>query len=144
MKPILCLDFDGVIHSYNSGWKGARNIPDSPVDGAIEFLEDATSDFDVQIFSSRSNQWGGRRAMRKWLFKHIAIFFSEDPNPKANMHDSGFTSCTQELMMKIKFPNKKPPAMIGLDDRVLTFSGEWPDMEKLKNFKPWNKKGDKA
>ena len=26
-KPILCLDFDGVLHSYTSGWRGAR-IPD--------------------------------------------------------------------------------------------------------------------
>ena len=27
-KPILCLDFDGVIHRYDSGWKGADVIPD--------------------------------------------------------------------------------------------------------------------
>ena len=29
-KPILCLDFDGVVHSYTSGWKGADVIPDPP------------------------------------------------------------------------------------------------------------------
>ncbi len=42
MKPILCLDFDGVIHSYTSGWKGADVIPDPPVEGAMQFIWDAT------------------------------------------------------------------------------------------------------
>ena len=37
-KPILCLDFDGVIHSYTSGWKGARIILDPPVPGALDFI----------------------------------------------------------------------------------------------------------
>ena len=40
-KPILCMDFDGVIHSYESGWRGATIIPDVPVEGALEFLKAA-------------------------------------------------------------------------------------------------------
>lgn len=66
-KPILCLDFDGVIHSYLSGWKGAHFIPDPPVSGAMAFLIEAVKAFDVQIFSSRSHQEGGIAAMKAWV-----------------------------------------------------------------------------
>lgn len=66
-KPTLCLDFDGVIHSYTSGWKGARNIPDPPVDGTGAYLLEAVCHFRVAILSSRSHQWGGRRAMRRYV-----------------------------------------------------------------------------
>jgi hypothetical protein len=41
--PVLAIDFDGVLHSYKSGWKGAKNIPGPPVDGAIEWLSDLVS-----------------------------------------------------------------------------------------------------
>ena len=69
-RPILCLDFDGVCHSYISGWKGAAVVPDPPVDGLFEFLLDASQYFDTVIFSSRSQQEGGTAAMHDWCIKH--------------------------------------------------------------------------
>lgn len=69
-KPILCLDFDGVVHSYSSGWRGARNIPDPPVDGALAFMCAALVEWDVVIHSSRARYFGGIWAMRRWLKHH--------------------------------------------------------------------------
>jgi len=53
-KLILCLDFDGTIHSYNSGWQGADIISDEPVPGAFDFIRDVMASFDVLIHSARS------------------------------------------------------------------------------------------
>lgn len=125
-KPILCLDFDGVIHSYSSGWKGADVIPDPPVDGAIAFMLGALDHFDVVIFSSRSNQPGGLAAMRAWLRKHAGTTWYPSPSG-AGLED-------------VRFSTDKPSAMVTIDDRALTFDGTWPDIDALKNFKPWNKR----
>lgn len=138
--PILYIDFDGVLHSYSSGWKGPRTIPDPPVTGAIEWLRSLLSDpecvcamapryldFDVQIYSSRSRYIGGRRAIKKWLaseFKKI----NEPP----------------QLVELIKFPLFKPPAFLQIDDRALTFTGIFPSISEMKNFKPWNRKNDRS
>ncbi len=123
-KPILCLDFDGVIHSYTSGWKGAGIIPDKPVPGAIEFIKEATGEFEVHIFSSRSNQEGGLSAMKIWLEIVIGETY-------------GMIPFWFDL---IKWSTEKPPALVTIDDRAITFTGVWPAIEELKNFKPWNKK----
>ena len=122
-KPILCLDFDGVCHSYVSGWKGAAIIPDPPVEGMWGFLREAVEVFEVNIFSSRSHQEGGLDAMKTW-FQVVA----ESP------------SDVLLVMDKLKFPLEKPPALVGIDDRVIQFKGEWPGIGFLRNFKPWNAK----
>lgn len=116
-KPILVLDFDGVLHSYTSGWQRADVIPDPPVEGAKEFIQDALSHFRVMIFSSRSNQPGGREAMRRWMDQWAIDAFHE-----------------------VEWPTEKPPALVTIDDRAITFTGKWPPIEDLRNFKPWNKR----
>jgi hypothetical protein len=120
-KPILCLDFDGVIHSYTSGWKGADQIPDPPVDGAFEFIEKALEHFRVVIFSSRTHQPNGILAMQAWLLEHTARVGKE------------------HIVPEIEWPVDKPAAFLTLDDRALLFTGQFPDPRILRNFKPWNK-----
>ena len=66
-NPILCLDFDGTIHAYNSGWHGADKVMDAPIAGAFDFIEKALIDFDVHIFSARSGLPGGIDAMKAWF-----------------------------------------------------------------------------
>jgi hypothetical protein len=129
-KPILCLDFDGVIHSYTSGWKGADVIPDPPVDGAMEFIWDATEHFRVAIFSSRTNQPGGRNAMKAWLYVH----FTE------HCEDVATQAMRDATLGDIEWPTAKPAAFVTIDDRALTFDGTWPEISTLLAFKPWNKK----
>jgi hypothetical protein len=124
-KPILCLDFDGVVHSYTSGWQGANVIPNEPVDGAIAFMLGALHKFDVVIFSSRSNQAGGLSAMRDWLKKHAGNAWYESP-------------CGPGIE-DVRFTTDKPAAMVTIDDRAITFTGQWPDVADLLAFKPWNK-----
>lgn len=128
-KPILCLDFDGVIHSYSSGWKGADVIPDPPVPGALHFIAGAMGRFKVCIFSSRSHQPGGIKAMIEWLG-----YWSVDL-----VHGMG-GEFDHVAWGSIDWPLEKPPALVTIDDRAITFTGTWPALDDLAAFKPWNKK----
>lgn len=129
MKPILCVDFDGVIHSYSSKWVDEVTIPDPPVPGALAWLWKATEWFNVQIYSSRSKTEAGINAMRLWMARNCAATFDMD-HP---MNNSPFP---------IGFAAEKPAAFLTIDDRALTFDGDWSEIDPadLLNFKPWNKR----
>jgi hypothetical protein len=132
-KPILCLDFDGVIHSYTSGWKGADVIPDPPVSGTFQFIVTAQESFRVAIFSSRSNQPGGREAMQKWLEDWFREWASENSDRWPS------EEWRQKSLDEIEWPTEKPAAFLTIDDRAITFNGKWPDPALLLHFRPWNK-----
>jgi len=113
---ILCVDFDGVIHSYLSGWKGATEIPDPPVKGAIEWLNELCDhpEWDPQIYSSRSKEEGAIDAMRAWLKRHGLKYWDV-----------------------IGMPTQKPAAFLTVDDRAICFRGTFPSRLEMTCFRPW-------
>jgi hypothetical protein len=133
-KPVLLIDFDGVIHSYTSGWQGATVIADPPTPGALRWLWRATEWFDVQIYSSRSKTEAGRTAMMAWMCVHSVSEFGPD-HPMCGHQDPDF-------IYPIKFAHEKPAAFLTIDDRALTFEGDWSEFEPadLLDFRPWNKR----
>lgn len=84
--PTVVLDFDGVIHSYKSGWKGAAVIPDPPVDGIKEAIEALMErGYRVVIVSARSATAEGQTAIRDWLKKYdipVVEIMAEKPPPR--------------------------------------------------------------
>lgn len=136
-KKILVVDFDGVIHSYTSGWISATFIPDPPVPGAMEWLWEMSKEFNLQIYSSRSGQEGGIAAMstyvRYWAMKELS---NDESEYKAN------ALINRIVNDPAAWPMTKPPGFVTLDDRVICFQGphSWPTLDELNSFKPWNKK----
>lgn len=95
----ICLDFDGVLHSYRSGWCGAEVIPDPPIHGTREAIARLRRLYRVVIHSARCHSEAGRLAVDAWLKKH-GIEVDE-------------------------ICEHKPPAIAYVDDRAIRFRGEW-------------------
>ena len=120
-KKTIVVDFDGVLHAYTSGWKGATSIPDPPVPEAFSFLSAAVERFEVAILSARSREPGGIEAMKHWLTQN---------------------GLAAETLGKLKFPRTKPPAHVYLDDRGWRFEGVFPPLDAIEAFEPWYKRAD--
>jgi len=115
----LAIDFDGVIHSYTSGWLGFDILVDPPVPGAIEFLKDALKHFRVSIMSTRAAEQKGVVAIKEYLQKY---------------------GMTKDEVDKIHVTSVKIHAKIYIDDRGYQFNGTFPAIKYIKTFLPWYKK----
>lgn len=113
MKQTVVFDFDGVIHSYTSGWKGVDCIPDQPVPGIREAIKEIRgAGYEVVVVSTRCADKAGLYATAYWLSKND-IYVDR--------------LCAE-----------KPPAIVYIDDRAICFDGK-PEglLDKIRSFKPW-------
>lgn len=112
-KPTVVFDFDGVIHSYTSGWKGATEIPDRPVPGIREAIEQIRlAGYRVVVMSSRCVNPGGETAVRRYLLER-------------GIDVDDVTAL-------------KPAAVCYIDDRAIRFDGH-PEklVDQVTNFHSW-------
>ena len=114
-KKTVVFDFDGVIHSYSSGWQGVAVIPDPVVPHIQEAINRLRMDgYEVIVVSTRCAYPNGMGAVRRYLRdNHIVV---------------------DDVMAT------KPPAVCYVDDRAICFDG-LPEtlVEKIRDFKPWNR-----
>ena len=112
MKTVV-FDFDGVIHSYKSGWCGSNVIPDPPVDGIKKAIDDIRANgYKCVVVSTRCAESKGLQAILKWL---------ADNNIEVD-----------------DVRAEKPPAIVYIDDRAICFDGKSDELlGKIENFKTW-------
>lgn len=112
-KPTVVFDFDGVIHSYISGWMGIDVIQDKPVEGIKDAIKKVRSmGYKVVVVSTRCADEKGKEAVIRYLYENGIV--------------------VDRVM------TEKPPAICYIDDRAICFDGDAAALpQKIKNFKNW-------
>lgn len=98
----VALDFDGCLHPYTDGWTGHTPAAEPPSAGAVDFLVMCKSrGFDVVVFSCRARDVDGLNGIRAWLIEH------------------GLAGLVADVTYE------KPLAFAYVDDRAVSFRGDW-------------------
>jgi hypothetical protein len=116
--PTVAVDFDGVLHSYTSGWTG--DIPtDPPEAGSLEFINKLIDEgYEVVIYTTRAETVEGLHATYRWLqingFPNVeltsgkpkAIAYVDDRAVPYNRHRYGFDAVLDDIAhLKMKGPH---------------------------------------
>jgi len=114
----VCVDFDGVIHSYRQVGLGSYVVADPPVPGAIHWLRTLVDSAKVYIHTTRMLDDGAEGAMREWLSRN---------------------GLPEDALSQLVFTARKVPAELYIDDRAFRFEGTFPTVDEIARMKPWNR-----
>ena len=109
-KYTILIDLDGVLNTYTGGYD--ENYIPPMKNGADEFLKKITEkNIDLKLFTTRKSELA-----EKWLKENnIRQYFSD-------------------------VTNQKVPAILIIDNRCITFNGNYENiLKQIENFKPWYK-----
>lgn len=102
----ICFDFDGVIHSFTSPWRGDEIILDAPVYGCRDALAIIKRKrCSILVHSVRCRSGRGRKAIAEYMEKHHLVYD--------------------------EITEHKPVADLYVDDMAFLFTGVWDDVLKV-------------
>lgn len=133
-KPVLAIDFDGVVNPYSKGWQGGELYETEVTRGFFEWAAEAErAGFVLVIYSSRSKEPAKREAMRKWLEQRMLEWIAE----QERMH-----SPLRKHRFQFTYSAEKPPAWLTIDDRCVLFDASlWKNPalqpEAMSKFRSW-------
>ena len=108
-QPNVVLDFDGVIHSYVSGWQGAGVVPDPPVSLIDEEIKRIrAAGYRVVVVSTRCATPEGMGAVRRYLRENgieVDDVAAEKPPAKVYVDDRALWQEGGPLRGKPPVPN---------------------------------------
>lgn len=124
---VLAIDFDGVLHSYSNGWQDGKPY-DVPVNGAKEALTELKNEgYHIMIYTTRCNH----------DLLNEDVDRAQDVEDYLKKHDIPYD--------QIYTGNGKPKFTVTVDDRALSFRGNWNEtLQQIKSFKTWNRPDSKS
>ncbi len=116
----IAIDLDGCIASYNNGWMG-ENVFGELIPNCKENIRNLKSmGYKIIIYTSRL----ATKELEKHLTDNGIYFDAINDNPWHEYKQPG--------------DKRKVIADIYIDDRAITFRGNWDEIPKLvEKFKPW-------
>lgn len=110
----VAIDFDGVLHPYTKGWTGSVPDDEGPIPGAAATLIALrAAGYKIIVFSTRADHHEGLVGIQEWLNKWDLFMFVS------------------------RVTHEKPPAVAYIDDRAVSFTGDWEhvlsEVERLAN-----------
>lgn len=129
-KPLLSVDFDGTVHSYEWGWQDGT-IYGAVIEGFFEWLMSVKERYTVVIFSTRSSESDKFADMQRWLEEQYVMWRHDQ---EGDLPET----------VPVEFSTDKPKAHLSIDDRTIRFEGKWdaPELQAdaLLAFKPWTER----
>lgn len=135
VKKIICLNYSGCINtSYDEDYH--YDLSDKITNGFFDWLHKVGRNYKIIIYTEGNISVSGRNKMKTWLAAQFANWINENELSDTIMEDLA------NIVEDINFVKIKPIDCLFIDNKALTFNGNWSEYTKeiIDGFVPWNQK----